>query len=373
METARISYLTDIHFGFGAVSDLDQVLAGLNTSRAMLVTDPPLVAAGIPAKLPLEPVCVYDQVRTNPTETAALAALELFRGHRCDMILAVGGGSPIDLAKAVALLVHHPTPLSQYAFIHDGIHRITADQPPVIAVPTTSGTGSEVGRAALITLQEGEKLALISPHLIPDAAICDPELTLSMPPHLTAATGMDAISHCIETFCSPKLNPVADAIALDGLARAFQHIRTAVEQPDDRAARSAMMMAALEGGLTFQKGLGAVHAMSHPLGALPHRPLHHGTLNAIFLPHVLRYNHDTCAEKMQIMAKRLQIGSGHRLPTVFAELIDDLGLPANLRGLGLTESDLANLPTRAVQDHCTVTNPRPVTADNYRDLFTAAL
>ena len=240
--------------------------------------------------------------------------------------------------------------------------------PPLIAVPTTSGSGSEVGRAALITVPGEGKLGFLSNYLLPAATICDPELTLELPPLLTAATGMDALSHCVETFCSPRYNPVADAIALDGLERGYRNILKATHNGTDRQARSEMMMCSLQGGLAFQKGLGAVHSLSHPLGALTDKRLHHGTLNAIFLPVVLRFNFDYCKDKMQAIARRLEITDAS-LPDRFAQLNQELGLPARLRDLGLTKEDLEPLAEKAKEDHCTPTNPRTLEVEDFRQLY----
>jgi alcohol dehydrogenase class IV len=278
----------------------------------------------------------------------------------------------MDCGKAVALLVNHPTPLEQYALVNGGLSKITSDRPPVICVPTTAGTGSEVGRAALLTMSSGRKLALVSPHLIPDAAVCDPALTLGLPPTLTAATGMDAISHCVETFCSPRFNPVADAIALDGLARACINLERAVAHGGDLDARTEMMMAALEGGLTFQKGLGAVHALSHPLGALEHRRLHHGTLNALFLPHVLRFNADACPDRMTRMSQALGLTNASDLPRHFDDLVARLSLPTRLRDMGVTREEALGIAADAVRDHCAATNPRPLTVEECHGLLDAA-
>ena len=204
---------------------------------------------------------VFADTPSNPTEAAVRSALSEYSANDCDGLIAIGGGSPIDLAKGVALLATHNEPLETFAAILGGIPKITARVAPVIAIPTTAGTGSEVGRAALITLDDGRKLGFISPHLIPRLAICDPDLTVGMPAWLTAATGMDAVTHCLETYLSPRYNPPAEAIALDGLARAVAHIERAVADGSDLEARSEMLMAALQGGLTFQKGLGAVPAL----------------------------------------------------------------------------------------------------------------
>jgi alcohol dehydrogenase class IV len=331
-----------------------------------------LVNLGLIKTLGIGSPQVFDKVETNPTEAMAIAALEAYRAGDCDGIIAAGGGSSIDLAKCAALLVYHAPPLEQYAVLNGGVPKITSRMPPLIAVPTTSGSGSEVGRAALITFRGGQKLGFISDHLLPCAAICDPELTVRMPPQLTAGTGMDAISHCIETFCSVRFNPVADAIALDGLQRGYLNILKATRNGADLQARSEMMMCSLQGGLAFQKGLGAVHSLSHPLGALTEKQLHHGTLNAIFLPVVLRFNYHNIKEKIQSMAQRLEIRDEATLPEVFEKLNSDLGLPARLRDLGLTKEDLLPLAERAQRDHCTLTNPRQLHVEDCHRLYLEA-
>lgn len=372
MSAALINYLTEIHVGCESVRMLTDVLAKKRISRPLVVSDAGLVELGILTRLPFQPSCVFSDVPTNPTEDAVISGARAFREADCDGIVAIGGGSPIDCAKAIGLSVSHTEPLGNYAFIRGGVAKITNKKPPLIAVPTTSGTGSEVGRGALITLADGEKLALISPHLIPDVAVCDPELTFDLPPLLTAATGMDAISHCIETFCSPKFNPVAESIALDGLARAFNSIRGVVADGKNRHLRTELMMAALQGGLTFQKGLGMIHSLSHPMGAISGKRLHHGTLNAIFLPHVLRFNASACREKMQRMADALHVSPSH-LPEVFERLNSDIGLPSRLSELGVTTNDLTEIPRLAMQDHSTPSNPRPMTIEDCCAVLLASL
>ncbi len=253
---ARITYLTTIDFGAGELATLPAALADLGIARPLLVSDHGIAAAGlldrVTALLPAGTPAFLD-TPPNPTEAAVGAALEVWRAGRCDGIVALGGGSPIDLAKGVSLLATHPKPLEQYAAIYGGLARITAAVAPVVAIPTTAGTGSEVGRAALLTLDDGRKLGVLSPHLIPKRAICDPQLTLGLPPGLTAATGLDALSHCIETYLSPRDNPPAEAIALDGAGRIWRNLETACRQGGDLAARSELMMGALEGGLSFQR------------------------------------------------------------------------------------------------------------------------
>ena len=371
-----ITYLTRIQFGAGALSCLAEELKLLGAHAPLVITDRGVVAAGLAARVTaLIPgtVPIFDETPGNPTEAAVEAAATAYRRAGCDGIVALGGGSSLDLAKATALVVSHPGPLAQYAAILGGVARITAAMPAVVAIPTTAGTGSEVGRAALITLNDGRKLGFISPHLIPNVAICDPELTLGLPPALTAATGMDAVSHCIETFLSPRFNPPADAIALDGLARAVRWLPEAVADGGNVAARSAMMMAALQGGLCFQKGLGAVHAMSHPLGGLEQPRLHHGTLNAVIMPAVLRYNEAYAEEKYVRLRVAVGLAPGADLAAFIEAFNRRLGLPESLTEMGVPPDCLPRMIEGAVCDHSSATNPRPMQAADYAVLFDQAM
>ena len=368
LKPPTISYLSQIYFEPGAQSLLPALLEKLSSKKPLIVTDKGLVALGL-----IDGLCaagvIFDDVETNPTEANVLAALTLLRENDCDGIVAIGGGSPMDCAKCVSLMVRHPEPLEDYAFLKEGLPKITANKPPVIAIPTTAGTGSEVGRAALITLNSSQKTAFLSPHFIPDAVICDPTLTLHLTALLTAGTGMDAISHCVETFCSPTFNPVADAIALDGLQRAYANIREVYHNGLNLEARSEMMMSALQGGLTFQKGLGAIHSLSHPLGGLTEKRLHHGTLNAIFLPHVLRFNLESCPDKMDRIAQAIGTTRRQDVPAAFERLILEIGLPLRLRDMQITKSDLEPMAEWALRDHCSRTNPREVTLEDCRRLY----
>ncbi len=373
---ALINYLTRIQFDFGAVALLADELHALGVSRPLIVTDDGLVAAGLVGRVKADlpsATPVFHDTPANPTEDAVDAALAVYRDAGCDGLVAVGGGSSIDLAKGVALLATHKAPLEQYAAILGGMPKITAAVAPLVAVPTTAGTGSEVGRAALITLRDGRKLGFIAPHMIPKVAICDPELTLGLPPGLTAATGMDALTHCIETFLSPRDNVPADAIALDGAGRAMTWIETAVADGASREARWHMMMASLEGGLTFQKGLGAVHAMSHPLGGLRDPVLHHGTLNAVILPAVLRFNTGHVGDKYARLANAMGLAPEIDLAAEIEALNSRLGLPACLREMGVTADVIPRMVEGAVADHSTASNPRPVTRADYEALFAAAM
>ncbi|MCK9988216.1 MAG: 4-hydroxybutyrate dehydrogenase [Azoarcus sp.] len=366
---ATINYLTTIQFDFGAVKLLPAELERLGICRPLLVTDKGVRAAGLLGRvietLGASPAVVYDETPPNPTEDAVLAATEVFREGDCDGVVALGGGSAIDLGKAVALLATHPAPLQQYAAVEGGAARITAKVAPLVAIPTTAGTGSEVGRGSVIVMGSGRKLGLLSPHLLPKVAICDPELTLGLPPMLTAATGMDALAHCIETFIASAVNPTADAIALDGLRRGIGHIERATRDGSDREARSNMMIAAFEGALAFQKGLGAVHALSHPLGAVPGISLHHGTLNAVLLPAVLRFNRPAIGAKYDQLAEAMGLAPGADPAEAIAALNVRLGLPAGLQAMGVSRDVLPGIAQAAMKDHCHATNPRAATAEDY--------
>jgi 4-hydroxybutyrate dehydrogenase len=372
---ATIRYLTTTSFGFGASSLLEKVLGELGIARPLVVTDPGVRAAGVADGVvdrtgDVGPFTWFDRTPPNPTEEAVLEATEVFRAAGCDGIVAIGGGSSIDLAKGVALMATHPAPLVDYAAVNGGGERITSRVVQTVAIPTTAGTGSEVGRAAMINV-EGRKLDFMSPHLFPARALCDPDLTLELPPYLTAATGMDAFTHCLETYLSPLVNPPAEAIALDGVERAGRWIETATADGQNREARWNMMMASTEGALTFQKGLGAVHAMAHPLGALDGPPLHHGTLNAVLLPAVLRFNEPAAPAKFDRL--RQLIGVQGDLGAWVAELNARLGLPAGLAAMGVPASVLPRIAADAEQDPAKETNARPVTRADYEELLRASM
>jgi 4-hydroxybutyrate dehydrogenase len=374
---ATIGYLTTTIFDFGAIKSLPIELEALGIRRPLLVTDAGVQNAGIAEQMlsHLDPatVAVFAGTPPNPTEESVREGVVTYREGGCDGVIALGGGSPIDLAKGVALAATHEGPLVQYAAIHGGVGRITAKVAPVIAIPTTAGTGSEVGRGALINLTNGSKLALISPYLIPKRAICDPELTLGRPPLLTAATGIDALTHCIETFLSPLVNPPAEAIALDGAERAWRFIRRAVDDGADREARWEMMMAALEGGMTFQKGLGTVHSLSHAAGALRSPTLHHGMLNGVFLPYILRFNAHSVGNKYKKLNDIFRIGHDTDVATAVSDLVQSLGLPLTLGQMGFEASHIPQTVARALADHSNATAPRKASAEELEGLLHAAL
>ncbi|MFN5178574.1 iron-containing alcohol dehydrogenase, partial [Limnohabitans sp.] len=295
-----INYITQIQIDFGALALLKAECERVGISRPLVVTDAGVKAVGILDKalaaLPGLQVSVFDQTPSNPTEAAVRAAAAIYKQQGCDGLIALGGGSSIDCAKGVAIAATHEGPLKTYATIEGGSPKITDRVAPLIAVPTTAGTGSEVARGAILIVDDGRKLGFHSWFIVPKAAICDPELTLGLPPVLTAATGMDAIAHCMETFMASAFNPPADGIALEGLARGWAHIERATTHGQDREARLNMMSASMQGAMAFQKGLGCVHSLSHSLGGVNTR-LHHGTLNAMFLPAVVTFN--ATAESVQ--------------------------------------------------------------------------
>jgi 4-hydroxybutyrate dehydrogenase len=373
---ALIQYLTAVEFEAGALKTLPAALAETGVRRPLVVTDRGLMQTPLVRRvtdlLAAGAHALYSDTPANPTEDAVHDAVELYRQHDCDGVVAFGGGSSIDLAKGVALLATHPGPLETYALVLGGAQRITARVAPVLAIPTTAGTGSEVGRGALLTLRDHRKLGFISPHMIPRRAICDPELTLGLPAVLTAATGMDALTHCIETYLSPKVNPPADAIALDGAQRAWQWIEQAVVNGSDVEARWHMMMASLQGAMAFQKGLGAVHSLSHPLGGASKVSLHHGTLNAVFLPHVLRFNKPHCAEKFAKLRRAFGLAAGVSIADAVSDLNSRIGLPASLQQMGVERALLTTLADAAVADHSTATNPRPLSRADVNNLFEQA-
>jgi 4-hydroxybutyrate dehydrogenase len=377
---AFIYYVTQVQFDYGAVKLLRQECERVGITRPLVVTDPGVKAAGVLQKAldalaPL-PVAVFDQTPSNPTEAAVRAAVSVYRANRCDGLVAVGGGSSIDCAKGVAIAATHDGPLTHYATIEGGSPRITDKAVPLIAVPTTSGTGSEVARGAILIVDDHRKLGFHSWHLVPKTAICDPELTLGLPPKLTAATGMDAIAHCMETFMASAFNPPADGIALDGLQRGWAHIERATRDGSDREARFNLMSASMQGAMAFQKGLGCVHSLSHSLGGVDPR-LHHGTLNAMFLPAVVAFNGEAETvrneHRLQRMAQAMGLQSGSDIPAAIRDMNARLGLPSGLAEMGVQRDWYDRIIAGALADHCHKTNPRSASREEYEELLASSM
>lgn len=364
-----IHYITRIQFDDGAAALLPAELVEAGIERPMIVTDVGIRESGLLslalAPLAGRPVQVFDRTPPNPTEAAVRECVRLLKETGCDGLVAVGGGSAIDLAKASALLGRQGGQFADYEVQRGGSPRIR-EVVPWIAVPTTAGTGAEVGRAAVITLDSGFKAVAVSLRMVPKAVICDPTLTYSLPPRLTAATGIDALTHGIEAYLSTVVNPPAAAIAIDCVRRIACNIRQATHNGADPGARWEMMMGALEGGLVLQKSLGALHAMSTPLGK---SGAHHGMLNAVLLPSVLRFNAPAAPEKYADLKRAIGLGPDADLAAWGAELVRDLGLPQTLRELGIAPERLPAVATAAARDHLSPTNPRAVTERDYLELL----
>jgi 4-hydroxybutyrate dehydrogenase len=378
---AFIYYVTQIQFEAGARALLPVEIVRVGITKPLLVTDAGVRAAGVFDKAtealgPTQRNHIFDRTPSNPTEGAVREAAAMYRANQCDGIIAIGGGSSIDLAKGVAIAATHDGPLKHYATIEGGSALITDKAAPLIAMPTTAGTGSEVARGAIIILDDGRKLGFHSWHLVPKTAICDPDLTLNLPPLLTAATGMDAIAHCIETFLSAAQNPPADGIALDGLERAWAHIERATHLPTDREARWHMMSASMQGAMAFQKGLGCVHSLSHSLGGINPK-LHHGTLNAVFLPAVVNFNaaaDSTVKEnKLARLARAMGLSSPNDIAAAIKDMNARLQLPSGLSAMGVVAAQFDKTVQGALLDHCHKTNPRLASADDYVQMLEDSL
>ena len=383
---SHIIYLTNIQIAYGALQQLKAECEKAHILKPLIVTDAGVKAAGLLdmalAVLGHDTV-VFDQTPSNPTEAAVRAAAALYQQHACDGLVAFGGGSAIDCAKGVAIAATHPGPLKHYATIEGGSPRISERVAPLIAVPTTAGTGSEVARGAIVIVDDGRKLGFHSWHLMPKAALLDPTLTLGLPPGLTAATGMDAVAHCMETFMAAPFNPPADGIALDGLTRGWAHIERATQNGQDRDARLNMMSASMQGAMAFQKGLGCVHSLSHSLGGVNPR-LHHGTLNAMFLPAVVRFNAAAPSvqqeRRMERMAYAMGLGAitgaapaAQAVAQAITAMNARLGLPSGLAAMGVERAWFDKIIEGAMADHCHKTNPRLASASDYREMLEAAM
>lgn len=374
---ATITYPNHMEIDFGAIAMLGEALKRHGMQRPLICTDRGIVASGIFDRvrgvLPndVQPA-TFDGTPGNPTEGAVRDALAIYKEHGCDGIIAIGGGSSIDLGKGVALTASHDGPINEWSAVNGGRDKIGA-APPIIAIPTTAGTGSEVGGGAVIVTEDGQKIVIVSPNLLPKMAICDPELTFGLPRHLTAATGMDAMAHCIEAYLTPVVNPPAAAIGLDGLERVVTYLERAVNDGEDRDARWHMMMAASEGAMAFAKGLGAVHSMSHAVGANDALGAHHGTLNAVLLPTVLRFNAPHVGDKFVRLRRAMLLDEGADIALWISAFNAKLGLPANLSEMGVTPEMIPDLARHCMTDACHFTNPKQPTVAEYESMFNEAL
>ena len=375
----QLNYFNRPYFENGAITKISEVLKSNEIKNPLICTDPGLSSIGMSEKirnLISEDLSssFYEETPANPTEKAVNEALELYKTNDCDGVVGFGGGSSMDLAKAVALMANHEGSLLDYSVNEGGYGKIKETM-PMIAIPTTSGTGSEVSVGSLIIMNDGRKLIFASPHLMPNAAICDPELTIGLPPVLTAGAGMDALTHCIEAILSPINDPPAEAVGIDGIEKIIKEesLIRACKDGQDKEARWGMMMASTEGAMAFSKGLGAVHSMSHAIGANQELGLHHGTLNAVILPSVLRFNQDHVGNKYSRIARAMGKNESINLATEIEKLNERIGMPSNLQEMGVTEDMIPDLIAHAMTDPSNITTPRVPSLEEWEKLFLEAM
>jgi alcohol dehydrogenase class IV len=375
------NYPTPIRFGAGRISELPQACAELGITRPLLVTDP--VLSTLPICASTVQVCadaglaitVSDQCARNPTAVDVAAGVAAYRASGSDGVIAFGGGAAIDVAKAVALMVGQDRPLWDFEDVGDNWTRVLTERvAPCVAVPTTSGTGSEVGRASvLVDSATQTKKIIFHPSMLPGRVVADPALTVGLPAGITAAVGLDALSHNLEAWCAPGFHPQAEGIAAEGMRLIHRSLEDAVTNPTDLGARARMMCASLMGATAFQRGLGAMHAMAHPIGAV--FDAHHGLINAVVMPYVLCRNRVAIEHRMIRLSAYIGLANpGFRafLDWVL-ELRDTLDIPPTLAVLGVVESDCDRLAAMAVVDPSAGSNPIPLTEADYAELFRRAV
>ena len=379
--TANWSYPTAIKFGAGRISELADHCKASGITRPLLVTDKALAALPITAAAldALEAAglgrAVFSEVDPNPNELNMAAGIAVYLAGNHDGVICFGGGSALDLGKMIALMAHQKD-LSVWDLEDIGDWYTRADATkiaPIIAVPTTAGTGSEVGRAGVLTNSVTHKKKIIfHPKLLPVVTICDPELTVGMPAFITAGTGMDALAHCLEAYCSPFFHPMSQGIALEGMRLVFENLPKVYATPTDLEARAQMMAAAAMGAVAFQKGLGAIHSLSHPVGAV--YGTHHGTTNACVMPMVLDFNRPAIEDRIEKAAAYLGISGGFDgFKAAVMELRSALNIPATLTEMGVKAEDLDMLTDMAMEDPSCGGNPVTMTHENTRALFEACL
>ena len=375
----QLNFFNKPHFENGSLKKISEVLKAHGIKKPLICTDPGLSSIGMTDKIrnllsnELSPT-FYEETPANPTEKAVNEALDTYKTNDCDGVIGFGGGSSMDLGKAVALMANHEGDVVDYSLNEGGFGKINKTV-PMIAIPTTSGTGSEVSVGSVIIMNDGRKLILASEHLRPAAAICDPELTLGLPPILTAGAGMDALTHCIEAIMSPINDPPAEAVGLDGIEKIVkkESLVRACEDGQDKDARWNMMMASTEGAMAFSKGLGAVHSMSHAIGADQELRLHHGTLNGVILPTVLRFNKDHVGDKYPRIAQAMGKNASADLAIEIEKLNEKIGLPAGLKEMGVTEDMIPELVKHSITDPSNVTTPRLPNPEEWERLFLDAM
>ena len=384
----RFAFPTSILFGPGARKELAPHLVAAGRTRPLVVTDRGLAALPVferfLGELANVDCAVFSGVSGNPVRSHVAAGADAYRAHRADSIVGVGGGAALDVAKAIAVMAGHPGDILEYAWDHPRVRAIDAPLPYFVAVPTTAGTGSEVGRSSVISDDVTHvKKIVFSPALLAKAVFADPELTLDLPPSITAATGMDALTHNVESYLSPAYHPLCDGIALEGVRIAAAALPRAVRDGRDVAARSDMLMSSMMGAIAFQKDLGAVHSCAHALSTVA--DLHHGLANGIMIDHVMRFNLDAATAKLAELARVARVPGGDRGPDAtrgsafiawLTELKASLGIPATLSQYAgprrVTRADIDQLVEIATADTCHQTNPRPCAPEDFRRIFAEA-
>ena len=377
--TANWSYPTEVRFGAGRISDLGEACRSAGIDRPLLVTDPgvaplPITEAALAAVRGSGlDVAVFSDVDPNPVESNVEAGLKVFRDGGHDGVIAFGGGSGLDAAKVIAFMQGQTRPMWDFEDIGDWWTRADPDGiAPIVAVPTTAGTGSEVGRAGVITNEETHtKKVIFHPKMLPQVVICDAELTVGLPPHITAGTGMDAFAHCLEAYCAPAYHPMSAGIAVEGMRLVKEYLPHAYAQGDDLEARGHMLSAAAMGATAFQKGLGAIHSLSHPVGAMYNT--HHGLTNAVFMPYVLMFNRSAIENRIDRLAAWLGIAGGFDgfVDYVLA-LREELGIAHSIDKIGVDDTKFQQMSEMAVVDPTAGGNPVPLDVPSCVKLYEQA-
>jgi alcohol dehydrogenase class IV len=389
MTIERFSFPTTIHFGVGAHKLVAEHLKAQGMSRPLIVTDrgiaPLPLLADFVAALPDLDVAVYSEIWGNPVRSHVNLGVDAFKAHRADAVIGLGGGAALDVAKAIALMASHPGDILEYAWDHPNVRPIDRAVPYFVALPTTAGTGSEVGRSSVVSDDVTHvKKIIFSPALLARCVFADPELTIDLPPAITAATGMDALTHNVESYLSPAYHPICDGIALEGVRIAGRALPVAYRDGQNIKARAEMLMSSMMGAIAFQKDLGAVHSCAHALSTVA--DLHHGLANGIMIDHVMRFNLAAATAKMAELARAVGVEGVGTLPKNVAanafvdwltKLKAELRIPSKLRALSakraVTTSDIPALVEVAVNDTCHLTNPRKCTRADFERIFAEAI
>jgi len=383
---SKFSFPTTIYFGVGAIYELPQYLKEVGIKKPLLVTDPGMIKTTVFPKV--EKILkdsstefgLFAKVNPNPLDSDIQKAVDVYKEQNCDGLIGLGGGSALDAAKMVQVIAGHGGKVNDYDISTGGNQNIKGPLPPMVAIPTTSGTGSEVGSCSVITSVElGRKFLVCSPLLIPAIALLDPQLTMGMPATLTAGTGMDAFTHCLEALSVKDFHPMCDAIALKGIEFVAKYLETAVKEPDNIEARGFMQLAAMMGAVSFQKDLGAAHSLSHSLSAVCHVP--HGLANAICLRPVMKFNKENCLEEYAKVAACFGINTfdmsleeaAEKAIEAVTNLNKRIGIPDKLSDVGVKVEDLEELTEKAFLDGCHQSNPRSCTRENLQELYREVL